>query len=466
MKKTLTVLTLILSIVTYAQNGATTVVILHLNDIHAKIERFPELKYKVDSIKKVHEDVFLFSAGDLFSGNPFVDRHSKKGWPLVDLMNDVGFDITAIGNHEFDYGQEILNTRIQEARFPFISANINSESAVLNQPKAYHIFKTKSGLELAVISAIQLGKNGIPASHPDNLKKIKFYEPVESVKKYKSELKQTDAQIALTHLGYEKDLELAKENQWLELVIGGHSHTTLKTGTQVDKVLVTQAGSNVRYLGFTKMVFLGEKVKSIQTELLSLKKQNEDSLLREKVKEYTANEEFHKEIAFLPFSINNKEELGELMAQAYQERLNVDIAFQNLGGVRIRNLKEGSLKLVDLMKLDPFNNEMLTFKMYPREILEFLNYAYKVSKKEDILISGIEASYKLNKQGELVDIELKDMNGKVLIVNGMYTVAINSYMAEAFEFSAKDKSEYTGKYSNDILIEFFKSKFPLSKINK
>ncbi len=459
-KKTLFLLVWVLSLTACSQEKTSTVIILHVNDLHAKIERMPELKYKVDSIRNIYDDVFLLSAGDLFSGNPFVDKYSKQGYPIIDLMNDVGFDLSAIGNHEFDYGQKVLSERISESKFPFISANIVSQNATLKQPEGHHIFKTKSGLKLGVVSLIQVEKNGYPSSHPKNLQQVKFLEPLKVAKTYKNKLKDTDAQIALTHLGYKQDMELAKQNQWLELVVGGHSHTTLKDAVKVGNVVVTQAGSNVKYLGVAKLVFKGNKLQSVQDELLSLKHQTKDKKAQEKVEKYTDNPEFKKEIAFLPYTMDEEEEIGTLMAQAYQKQLNVDIALQNLGGVRVRELKEGNLKLIDLMRLDPFNNEMVTFKMYPKEIVEFLRYADGLDRKEEIVASGMKIKYVRNDKGELVDIKLTDLKGNKLLEKGMYTVAINSYMTDSFVFSAKSKAERTGRFSNDLLITFFKEKFP------
>ncbi len=461
MKKALFLLGLFLSLSVFSQEKISTVIILHVNDLHAKIERMPELKHKVDSIRSIYDDVFLFSAGDLFSGNPFVDRHSKRGYPIIDLMNDVGFDLTAVGNHEFDYGQKVLSERISEAKFPFISANIVSESPRFKQPKGYHVFKTKSGLSLGVVSLIQVEKNGYPSTHPKNLQNLKFLEPLNEAKAYKKKLKGTDAQIALTHLGYKQDMELAKQNQWLELVVGGHSHTTLNEAVKVGNVIVTQAGSDVKYLGVAKLVFKGDKLQSVKDELLSLKNQTKDPKAQEKVKKYTNNPEFRAGVAFLPYTLGNEKEIGLLMAQAYQKQLNVDIVLQNLGGVRVKTLKEGILKLIDLMRLDPFNNEMVTFKMYPKEIVEFLRYADGLERKERIIAAGMKMEYIRNEKGELVDIKLMDSKGEMLLENGMYTVAINSYMTDSFTFSAKSKAERTGKFSNDLLVSFFKEKFPI-----
>ena len=86
-----------------------------LNDIHGQIDNFAKVKYLVDQ-EKTKTNVILTSAGDIFSGNPIVDNYPQKGFPIIDLMNRVGFDVSVIGNHEFDYGEANLKERMEQAR--------------------------------------------------------------------------------------------------------------------------------------------------------------------------------------------------------------------------------------------------------------------------------------------------------------------------------------------------------------
>jgi 2',3'-cyclic-nucleotide 2'-phosphodiesterase (5'-nucleotidase family) len=446
-----------------AQKDTSVVYILHMNDLHGKIERLAQTKHIVDSIKSENKDVFLFSAGDLFSGNPIVDRHEKRGWPIIDVMNDVGFDISAIGNHEFDFGQTILNDRRKEANFKFISSNIDASKAELDQPEPYTVFKTSKGLEIAVISAIQLGKNGLPSSHPSHFKNVKFTTAVEALAKHKKELNAYDMQVALTHLGYRKDIILAEEHPWLDLIIGGHSHTTLDPATKIGKAWVTQAGSNVKYLGVNTVVFVGDKLVSITNELLPLKNKIKDPEIDQKVKEYEKAPALQIPLAYLPYDIDSPEEIGELMANAYKEGLSVDMAFQNIGGVRISRLKEDTIKLKNVMYLDPFNNEIMIFEMTEKDILSFLRYAFTVRQKNNQLIAGLKAEFKTNERGELADVVLTDTEGNPLDKNKKYRVAINSYMADSYDFSVKENAQYTATFSNDLIIDYLKKYFPLKK---
>lgn len=460
-KKLLIIPFIFLSITVFSQKDSTIITILHMNDLHAKIQGFPQLKHVLDSIRANSKDVFLFSAGDLFSGNPIVDRAEKKGWPIIDLMNDMQFDISAIGNHDFDYGQEVLNERMKDAHFSFLCANVKSEKAILNQPKAYEVITSSTGIEIAVICLLQVGDNGFPDSHPKNFDKIELFRPEASIKKYKKELKAYDFKLALTHLGNRADKALAENNKWLDLIVGGHTHTVLEPAQKFGNVTVTQAGSNVKYLGVSHVLFVNKKLRNIDNQLIPLENQAVDSLTFEKVKAFSEMPELHVQIADITYELNSRKEIGQLMANAYKDGLGVDIAFQNIGGVRSHKLEEGPMKLIDVMYLDPFNNEIMIFDMNKQDILSFLRYSFTVRNSPNQIISGLKADYSINNKGELTDILLTDIEGNKLDNTQVFRVAINSYMASSYDFSVKDKAQYTSIFSNDLIVDYFKKYFPI-----
>ena len=117
------------------------IVIISTNDIHGRIEQFSKLATFVKRIKEEHPNVILVDAGDRFTGNPYVDHAKEKGFPIISLMNDLGYEVGTLGNHEFDFGQKILRARINDATFPIICANINSSRGELDSIPPYHIIE-------------------------------------------------------------------------------------------------------------------------------------------------------------------------------------------------------------------------------------------------------------------------------------------------------------------------------------
>ena len=105
------------------------VTILAVNDIHANLEQFPRLAYMADSLRALYPDLLLVSAGDNQTGNPVNDHYSLKGFPVIDLMNSLQFDLSAVGNHELDDGQKGFADLTRYADFDFICSNLDPPEA-------------------------------------------------------------------------------------------------------------------------------------------------------------------------------------------------------------------------------------------------------------------------------------------------------------------------------------------------
>ena len=150
---------------------STEIIIMHTNDMHSKIDNFGKLAYLADSLRKTHKYVFLVAAGDNFTGNPIVDMYPDKGFPMIELMNKLHFDVTAMGNHEYDMGQELQNKRREQATFPFISCNIDASGAVAKPYEPFVILKAGK-IKIPFLGILQIGENGLPDSHPSRLEDL------------------------------------------------------------------------------------------------------------------------------------------------------------------------------------------------------------------------------------------------------------------------------------------------------
>ena len=141
--------------------------IFTINDIHGQLENFAKVKYIVDKAKE-NSNVLFVSAGDIFSGNPVVDSHEDKGYPIIDLMNKVGVDVNVVGNHEYDYGEEHLKNRIEQAEFEFICANVNTSGSLVPQPEPYMTL-TVGESKIVILGLVETNGSGqeiIPSTHP------------------------------------------------------------------------------------------------------------------------------------------------------------------------------------------------------------------------------------------------------------------------------------------------------------
>ena len=118
--------------------GEIEVNILSVNDMHASIDQFPKFATMVDSLRGIYPDLLVFSGGDNRTGNPINDQYDPVNYPMIELMNRTGFNLSAVGNHEWDGNIVNFQHDIERAHFPFLCANVFgiipsiSKSAFLN----------------------------------------------------------------------------------------------------------------------------------------------------------------------------------------------------------------------------------------------------------------------------------------------------------------------------------------------
>ena len=164
MKKLLSsVLLLFVVLTTSAQKKE--VHILSINDPHAAIGQFPRLGYVADSLRALYPDLLILSAGDNRSGDPINDMFDIPAYPMVALMNQVGFHATAVGNHEFDSNQDGLARLIGLSAFSTLCANMEPDAKWKMHVKPYQKFDV-GGVMVGVLGVTALGSMGTPTSNP------------------------------------------------------------------------------------------------------------------------------------------------------------------------------------------------------------------------------------------------------------------------------------------------------------
>lgn len=428
------------------------IIIIHTNDMHGSINNFSQLAALKDSLEKIHEHVLLVSAGDVFSGNPVVDQYDPSGFPIIDLMNKIGYHMSAIGNHEFDYGQKSLKERMAQAEFPFLCANMKTAGSILPQPKPFHRLKIE-GIELVFLSLLETSNQGKPATHPGKVKEIKFYDPIPIAGQYIDSLENKDVLIGLTHLGYSLDKQLIEKYDAFDVIIGGHSHTLLEKPDQYRGVLITQANDDMNYAGMVRLTFRKGELTNKSAELVNLNNYHQtNQKIQSMVEKYNNNEALNEVIGYAASPIAGKEELGSLFTDAQTAMHNLDFAFQNNGGIRIDEIPKGDIRVKTIYTLDPFGNELMKFSMKPAEIKSLIRYSYNRSYSPGLRISGGTYTMKVNNSDEIEKIFIKDEQGSLLNVDSTYTVGLNSYIPKAydFEYSGEGESLYITTAENII----------------
>lgn len=241
------------------------IVILHTNDTHSRIEPVPETdRYApnkggverranyIDQVRKENKNVLLLDAGDFLQGTPYFNLF--KGDVEVKAMNLMKYDAATLGNHEFDYGLEVLGEVVRKANFPIIASNYDfSETPLAGLFKPYIILK-KAGVKIGIMGICVRPQGLIAAANYDGMR---YLDPVETANNMAEILRtqhQCDMVICLSHLGYENDLSLAEKTRNIDLIIGGHSHTymekpEIRKNSNGHEVMIYQTNGRGVYVG-------------------------------------------------------------------------------------------------------------------------------------------------------------------------------------------------------------------------
>ena len=291
--------------------------ILSTNDMHAAIEQFPRLGFVADSLRALYPDLLILSAGDNRSGDPINDMFEIPAYPMVALMNQVGFHATAVGNHEFDSNQYGLAKLIGLSAFSTLCANMEPDPKFNMHVKPYQLFDC-GGISVGVLGITALGSLGTPESHPARMTDIKFMDPLETIKKYEFLRKQCDVVLLLSHLGYKDDVKFSAQLPWVDIIVGGHSHTQLDGGEIHNGILITQNMKSLPFATHSTLVLEGNKIVEKKAERIAVAGKGEvNNTIAALVQYFSENPAFKRVLAVAETPFACKEELGCLMCDAY-----------------------------------------------------------------------------------------------------------------------------------------------------
>lgn len=232
---------------------ATTLTLLHTNDVHSRLDPFPmdgsrnagkggvaRRATLIRQIRQEQPNVLLFDAGDIFQGTPYFNLY--KGEPEILAMNQLGYDAGTIGNHDFDGGIDNMVTQFGKAQFPLLIANYDFKNTVMDgRTSPYKVF-VKDGVRIGVFGLGIKPEGLIPK---DAYKETKYLDPVEIGNDMATRLRndqKCDYVICLSHLGFKydgptvSDNVLAARTRDIDLIIGGHTHTFLDAPVAVNNL--------------------------------------------------------------------------------------------------------------------------------------------------------------------------------------------------------------------------------------
>jgi 5'-nucleotidase/UDP-sugar diphosphatase len=248
------------------------VTLLHTNDFHGRIE--PDSSGRGGSaniageINRIRaavgaENVALLDAGDVYFAAPAISQ-LLMGESTIDIYNMMGYDLAVFGNHEFDKGQDELQTRVAQSNFPWLGANVVLEGTEWDLPawaKPYEILELGSGKNKVRLGVLGLAGEETPeVTLLGTTEGLVFKDLTATILHYYDEvLAQADALVVVVHMGTEdsgpyKGLvtvaqELIDAGKPVDLMIGGHQHQPLFSPVYVGGTAIVEAGYYGRWLG-------------------------------------------------------------------------------------------------------------------------------------------------------------------------------------------------------------------------
>lgn len=223
----------------------------------------------VKQTRKNSENVLVIDNGDLIQGTPLMTHYIKKYQhqenPMIEIMNKLQIDAAVIGNHEFNYGKEVLENAVKQSQFPWISANIidqDTQETKFGPP--YIMKKLRNGVKVAIVG---ITTHYIPNwEDPNHIKGIEFSDAFTTLERWVKHIIATekpDILIASYHGGFERDLttgretelltgenqafQMCKEIAGIDILLTGHQHRILND--KIHDVLIMQPGNNGKAYG-------------------------------------------------------------------------------------------------------------------------------------------------------------------------------------------------------------------------
>lgn len=483
--------------------------IMHTNDTHAHLDNVARRITVINKIRDEVKNSILLDAGDVFSGTLFFNKY--EGQADLEFMNMAGYDAMVPGNHEFDKGPKVFAEFIKNAEFPFVSANIDySQEPELNYLFVNGIGKPaeKAKVYPAIMMEIdgeEVGIFGLTTedtafiANPGD--KVVFQNYLEQAKATVEMLQQEGVNkiIALTHLGYNYDVQLAQQVEGIDIVIGGHSHTQLNEAVvfnpTTEPTIVVQANEYGKFIGRMDVAFDDNGVlKSWNSQLIEVDKKdaNGEFIFAENEAAAAKLAQLKEPIEELKKTIVGKTDvnldgergnirsketnLGNLitdgMLSKAKESVNAQIAIQNGGGIRA-SIATGDITLGDILTVMPFANNLVTLELTGEELLEALENG--VSKVEEgngrfLQVAGLRFYYDRTQPAmdRVIGVEVKTETGYVpLDLKGRYIVATNAFVADGGDgFESLKRAKDDGRMTELFFPDYDVFTDYLNKIGK
>ena len=399
--------------------------LLHTDDIHGHLDAdmiqsadasssfraggMPQLAGQVAVFRaRAPQRSLLLDAGDAWQGT-FISN-TNKGEAVTKAMNLMRYDALAVGNHEFDWGQEVLAQRAKEASFPFLASNVIETRTGLSPPYLRpFVIKDLGITRVGIIGLTNPGSATIVKA--TSVTGLLFQPAADSIRPLIGEVqKQADIIVVAAHIGLIDAVQLARDVPGIDVIVAGHDHAAIQTARVEGRTTIVNAGAYTQYLGRLEIVVdrATRKMKDavrggVLTAIAANSNVRPDAEIAKLVDERRADaQKYTSRIVGRttePLS-NAREEtgFGNLITDAFidygrQQGWKTDVAFYNMAGVRA-SFPAGQLTFGQLYEALPFSNTVVNVDLTGENLREVIDRAVCVTGR--LPMAGVVVAYRFD----------------------------------------------------------------------
>ena len=443
---------------------AEHVVIIGANDTHSQIEPASDglggvLRRRAvyDQIRRENPNTVTVHAGDAVQGTVFFSLYG--GEVEYALMDSLGYDIIILGNHEFDNGMENIAKYYKNVHAKKLSANYEMSGTPLDGMFEPYIIKRYGNKRVAFMGINVQPEGLISLKNYDGMRYLPSLDVADATAKYLKEVQKVDYVVMISHIGYTSydpdepnDVDIIKSSHYIDLVVGGHSHTTIKPGTEMATVKnadgrlipVGQNGKSGKYVATYDL--------DLETGKVVYKHYKVDSSWDEAAKRYNAMDRWLDYYRHGVDSLMNNP-LGESVKfmknsspalQNWVSDITMDIikplsgikdvqfAIMNKGGIRT-DMPQGTVTEGLLMSMFPFDNRFVVLEITGQGLLDALKVM--AGREGDAMSKELKVTY--NAKGEVTSAKV---GGKKVAPNKNYRLVTIDYLANGGDYMVPFKT--------------------------
>jgi 2',3'-cyclic-nucleotide 2'-phosphodiesterase/3'-nucleotidase/5'-nucleotidase len=425
--------------------------IISTNDLHGALEPRPDASgrlrggaaYLATAIDRAKQgcvspacEVILLDGGDEFQGTPA--SNLAFGRPMVELFNQLGYAAGAVGNHEFDWGQDSLRARMREAKYALLAANVRDEQGRDVAWIRDDTLVTRGALKVGVIGVATVATPS--TTRASNVTGLRFVDPVPVVDSLARDLRSRGADyvVVVAHAGAFCDRDGASNcngeivdfaralKEPVDAIVSGHTHSLVDA--TIAGIPVIQSRSSGTAFGVTDLGpgLSSHQVYDVLPDTLAADPATAQLVHRAVGRVASIVDRPVAMIAAGYIRSGTEYPLGNLIADAMRAEGKGDVAVMNNGGIRA-NLAAGPATYGSLFEIQPFGNVLYRLTVTGGALREYLEKL--VSKRPNVHVSGVTVTYDSTAKPGSRIISAKLSDGSSVRPDGRYTIILNDFLA-------------------------------------